>query len=120
MNQKKSNPFVSIVVIAAMLILVVVAGIRCANGATLAETAWSLVPPLIAIVLALVTKEAYSSLFIGVVVGALFTTNFHPVATLDTVVNTGLISAIAVRTVRMNASCVIMAGSSKTRPMLWN
>ncbi len=91
MNQKKSNPFVSIVVIAAMLILVVVAGIRCANGATLAETAWSLVPPLIAIVLALVTKEAYSSLFIGVVVGALFTTNFHPVATLDTVVNTGLI-----------------------------
>ena len=50
MNQKKSNPFVSIVVIAAMLILVVVAGIRCANGATLAETAWSLVPPLIAIV----------------------------------------------------------------------
>ena len=95
MNQKKSNPFVSIVVIAAMLILVVVAGIRCANGATLAETAWSLVPPLIAIVLALVTKEAYSSLFIGVVVGALFTTNFHPVATLDTVVNTGLISAIA-------------------------
>ena len=95
MNQKRSNPFVSIVVIAAMLILVVVAGIRCANGATLAETAWSLVPPLIAIVLALVTKEAYSSLFIGVVVGALFTTNFHPVATLDTVVNTGLISAIA-------------------------
>ena len=95
MNQKKSNPFVSIVVIAAMLILVVVAGIRCANGATLAETAWSLVPPLIAIVLALVTKEAYSSLFIGVGVGALFTTNFHPVATLDTVVNTGLISAIA-------------------------
>ena len=95
MNQKKSNPFVSIVVIAAMLILVVVAGIRCANGATLAETAWSLVPPLIAIGLALVTKEAYSSLFIGVVVGALFTTNFHPVATLDTVVNTGLISAIA-------------------------
>ena len=95
MNQKKSNPFVAIVVVAAMLILVVVAGINCANGATLAETAWSLVPPLIAIVLALITKEAYSSLFIGVVVGALFTTNFHPVATLDTVVNTGLISAIA-------------------------
>ena len=40
MNQKKSNPFVAIVVVAAMLILVVVAGINCANGATLAETAW--------------------------------------------------------------------------------
>ena len=36
MNQKRSNPFMSIVVIAAMLILVVVAGIRYANGATLA------------------------------------------------------------------------------------
>ena len=95
MQQKKKNSFISVVVVAAMLILVVVAGIRCANGASLAETAWSLVPPLIAIVLALVTKEAYSSLFIGVVVGALFTTNFRPVDTLDTVINTGLISAIA-------------------------
>ena len=52
-------------------------------------------PPLIAIVLAIVTKEAYSSLFIGVVVGALFTTNFAPVAALDAVVNDGLIAAIA-------------------------
>lgn len=96
MNQKKSNPFVSIVVIAAMGSSSSWSpGFAVQTGATLAETAWSLVPPLIAIVLALVTKEAYSSLFIGVVVGALFTTNFHPVATLDTVVNTGLISAIA-------------------------
>ena len=93
--KNKSHVLLRIIVIAAMLVLVVAAAIGCANGATLAETAWSLVPPLIAIVLALVTKEAYSSLFIGVVVGALFTTNFHPVATLDTVVNTGLISAIA-------------------------
>ncbi len=95
MNQRKRNPFITALVVAAMLILVVVAGINSANGAGLAETAWSLLPPVIAIVLALVTKEAYSSLFIGVVVGALFTTDFHPVATLDTVVNTGLISAIA-------------------------
>ena len=95
MEQKKKNPIISIIVIAAMLILVVVAGINCANGASLAETAWSLLPPVIAIVLALITKEAYSALFIGVIVGALFTTNFHPVETLDTVVNTGLISAIA-------------------------
>ena len=39
---------------------------------------WSLVPPLLAIVLALVTKEVYSSLFIGVVMGALLYTGFHP------------------------------------------
>ena len=34
-------------------------------------TAWSLLPPLVAIALALKTKEVYSSLFIGIVVGAL-------------------------------------------------
>ena len=48
----------------------VVAAVECANGASLANTAWSLLPPVIAIVLALITKEAYSALFIGVLVGA--------------------------------------------------
>ena len=57
-------------------------------------TFWALVPPVVAIVLALITKEAYSSLFIGILVGALFQCNFAPVATLDTIVNDGLVSAI--------------------------
>ena len=35
-------------------------------------TFWALVPPLVAIILALVTKEVYSSLFIGIVIGGLF------------------------------------------------
>ena len=35
-------------------------------------TFWALVPPIIAITLALITKEAYSSLFIGVLLGTLF------------------------------------------------
>ena len=35
-------------------------------------TFWSLVPPIIAILLALVTKEVYSSLFIGIMVGGIF------------------------------------------------
>ena len=58
-------------------------------------TFWALVPPILAIVLALITKEAYSSLFIGVLVGALFCANFAPVATLDTALNDGFIAAIA-------------------------
>ena len=58
-------------------------------------TFWALVPPIIAIILALITKEAYSSLFIGVVVGALFCCDFAPVATLDTIVNDGFVEAIA-------------------------
>ena len=69
MKKNTSHALVRIIVIAAMLVLVVAAAIQCANGKSLAETAWSLLPPVIAIVLALVSKEAYSSLFIGVVVG---------------------------------------------------
>ena len=57
-------------------------------------TFWALVPPIVAIVLALITKEAYSSLFIGILVGALFQCNFSPVSTLDTMINEGFISAI--------------------------
>ena len=41
-------------------------------------TWWSLVPPLLAILLAFVTKEVYSSLLTGVVVGVLFYTGFRP------------------------------------------
>ena len=57
-------------------------------------TIWALVPPIVAILLALLVKEAYVSLFAGVLLGALFVSGFNPVATLDTVVNDGLIAAI--------------------------
>ena len=61
----------------------------------MAGTFWALVPPIVAIVLALITKETYSSLFIGIVVGALFLGGFHPIASLDTMINDGFIGAIA-------------------------
>ena len=48
------------------------------DGSIFIGTWWSLVPPLLAIVLALVTKDVYSSLFIGVAMGALLYTGFHP------------------------------------------
>ena len=62
---------------------------------TFAGTFWALVPPIVAITLALITKEAYSSLFIGVVIGALFACNFSPIATIDMIVNDGLVTAVA-------------------------
>ena len=58
-------------------------------------TFWALVPPIVAIALALITKEAYSSLFVGILVGALLHCRFAPVATLDTIINDGLVTAIA-------------------------
>ena len=48
------------------------------DGSFFIGTWWSLLPPLLAIVLALITKEVYSSLFLGVAVGALMYTGFHP------------------------------------------
>ena len=48
------------------------------DGTFFIGTWWSLVPPLLAILLALITKEVDSSLFIGVTVGALMYTGFHP------------------------------------------
>ncbi|MDO4621910.1 MAG: Na+/H+ antiporter NhaC family protein [Eubacteriales bacterium] len=59
------------------------------------NTFWALVPPILAIALALITKEAYSSLFIGVVLGALFVTGFQPVATVDAIINDGLVPAVS-------------------------
>lgn len=41
-------------------------------------TWWALIPPLLAIIFAFITKEVYSSLFIGVAVGALLYSGFHP------------------------------------------
>ncbi len=55
----------------------------------------ALLPPLVAIALALITKEVYSSLFIGILLGGLFATNWHPVAALDAVLNDGIIAAIS-------------------------
>ena len=91
----RSKTILTKLVAVVILALLVVAAVKCANGTSLANTAWSLLPPVIAIVLALITKEGYSALFIGVLVGSLFTCGFAPVATLDTILNDGLIAAIS-------------------------
>jgi len=55
----------------------------------------ALLAPIVAIALALITKEVYSSLFIGIIVGGLFAANFKPVAAMDLLLNEGLISAVS-------------------------
>ena len=57
-------------------------------------TFWALVPPVVAIGLALITKEVFSSLFIGIVVGGMFACGGSVTAAIDNVVSTGLISAV--------------------------
>ena len=99
MNQKRSwrwkRVLIAIFVICMMTLPVMAASVTGDSPVSnMYATAWALLPPVVAIVLALITKEAYSSLFIGIVVGALFACNFDPVDTMDTVINTGLIEAI--------------------------
>ena len=62
----------------------------------LAGTFWSLLPPIVAIGLALISKEVYSSLFLGCLVGALLVANFHPWNTVVTLVGAdyGLIANV--------------------------
>lgn len=64
---------VALMIVAAISLLTITA-FAAEEGAevnSMYGTFWALVPPIIAIALALITKEAYSSLFIGIVVGAL-------------------------------------------------
>ncbi len=59
------------------------------------QTIWSLLPPIIAIALALITKEVYSSLFIGIVAGGLLYSGFSFVGTLTHVFNDGIVSVVS-------------------------
>ena len=55
---------------------------------------WSLIPAAAAITLALITKEVFSSLFIGIFIGALLQCNFNLITTLDVIIKNGFIAAI--------------------------
>ena len=87
-------------IISKMLIVVFIVafGVLCAFSGNISNpvgTLWSLFPPVIAIGLALLTKEVYSSLFIGILVGGLLATKFNTIHTVGTIVNDGFISAVS-------------------------
>ena len=59
------------------------------------DTAWALTPPIIAISLALITKEVYSSLFIGMLTGAMLNANFDSVAGLNRLFPDGVMTVLS-------------------------
>lgn len=59
------------------------------------NTFWALIPPVIAIALALITKEVYSSLLIGIIFGALLSSSFNLTTAVDNLVNAGFIDAVS-------------------------
>ncbi len=67
----------------------------CGGSHTVIGSFWALLPPVIAIGLALITKEVFSSLFIGILSGAILANGFSFTGTVDTVVSTGLIDAVS-------------------------
>ena len=58
-------------------------------------TIWALLPPLVAIILALITKEVYSSLFVGIVVGALLYSGFKFEGSVSQIFEGGIIKVLS-------------------------
>ena len=113
-KSKKIALAIAAVIIVALLVVAAVTGgsnatVDCPDcdglGALLCETCggegvvrasiWAILPAVIAIALALITKEVYSSLFIGIVSGALLYSNFNFTGTFDALTGDGLITAVS-------------------------
>ena len=56
---------------------------------------WSLVPPVVAIALALITKEVYSSLFVGILVGGMFYSGFSFEGTITHIFQEGIVAVLS-------------------------
>ena len=110
--EKKSTKIAYLVALAVFIVLLIVLGVtfkdaplpsfdvdgEMVEAATpFAGTFWSLLPPIVAIVLALISKEVYSSLFLGCLVGALLVSNFRPWETLVQLVegDNGIVTTVS-------------------------
>ncbi len=67
----------------------------CSAEGSVVGSLWALLPPFIAIGLALITKEVYSSLFVGILSGAMLYADFAFNGTMDALIGDGLISAVS-------------------------
>jgi len=96
MNTKAGNRFIKpIIIISVLVVFIAVALIYQAAGNEFIGTFWAFVPAVIAIGLALATKEIYTSLFIGVFSGALLYSGFNIVRSVEVTVVDGFISTLA-------------------------
>ncbi len=98
--QIKRNKLLTYLSMAVLFILacptmVLAAEEEAAAQPAMYATFWALVPPVVAIALALITKEVYSSLFIGILVGALFYSGFSFEGTVLHIFNNGFISVLS-------------------------
>ncbi len=94
MEKKKNGNLKFLIALVCVVIIMTVSAIFT-DAESVKESAWSLLPPLIAITLALVTKEVYSSLFIGIVSGALLYSGFSFEGTINHTFKDGVISVLS-------------------------
>ena len=86
--EKKSTKIAYGVALAVVVVALVIA--KVANdGSGFVTTGWALFPPVVAIALALISKEVYSSLFLGCLVGALLLADFDPWQTVVNFIGAG-------------------------------
>ena len=91
---KKRSTLIAVIAVICVVIFWIIAAVNT-NADTVQNSFWALVPPVIAIVLALVTKEVYSSLFIGILTGALFFSGFSFEGTMTHMFGDGFIAVLA-------------------------
>ena len=94
MENKTRTVRVTIAAFVAVIIFLVISAF-VTTPETVQQSFWSLIPPIIAIILALVTKEVYSSLFIGILTGALLYSGFNFEGTMTHVFSDGIIASLS-------------------------
>ena len=94
MENKTRTVRVTIAAFVAVIIFLVISAF-VTTPESVQQSFWSLIPPLIAIILALVTKEVYSSLFIGILTGSLLYSGFSFEGTMTHVFSDGIIASLS-------------------------
>ena len=92
---KKITKLIAVAVFLVVVAVVTIVKMTSGEEFSFVGEAWSLLPPFVAIVLALITKEAYSSLFIGIFLGAFMVSECSILTTVDTITTGAVTSAIS-------------------------
>ena len=92
---KKHSLAIAVCVLIVAIAAIVITNLVTGEDFAFSGTAWALFPAFVAIILALITKEAYSSLFIGIFLGAFMVSECSILDTVDTVTTAGVTAAIS-------------------------
>lgn len=93
--EKKNSALIAGIIFVLVVAVICIVNASGGGAYPFAGSFWGLVPPLVAILLALITKEAYSALFVGIVLGATMVSSTSFTGTLNAITVDGLSAAVA-------------------------